>query len=337
VTISNSHATGNVTTVSHSVYVDGDGNYIEGVVDESGQVIDASKIPPNDHGYILSVYRGVAQVGGLLGTAAYVNMTGSYATGDVTAAWGEQIGGLVGVVTGLYPGRSFPNKIADSFATGNVIGGATVGGLVGEIGYLLIDDTNPVKVDNSYATGNVTGRFECQNPTVYACGMIGGLIGSSVRSDISNSFATGNIRTTTNNPMNNMGGLVGGMSYGGSISDSYATGTVIGNGGRDVGGLVGGGGVGISNSYYEDANVVMSREAAPARSEMGGIVDDVRLNESKETQRKIRNSGANGTYSGNRSSLSPYIYQDDESGYSARVTAVSVEEAECGEDDEDCS
>jgi hypothetical protein len=246
-----------------------------------------------------------------------------------------QIGGLIGVVTGSWDGEPFPNVVRNSFATGNVTGGEKVGGLIGEVGYLLLGENNPILVDNTYATGNVTGTRATNS---LGGGMIGGLIGSSSHSNISNSHATGNVLVNADGATYYLGGLVG-RQDGGSISDSYATGTVVGNGGLATGGLVGGNRLGngtVSDSYYQDANTVAASETTPVRMETGGIVDNVRLNESESTRKERENTTTARGSQRSGSSLNQYIYQDDESGYSAYVKAVSVED-ECEDGEEDCN
>jgi hypothetical protein len=256
------------------------------------------------------------------------NIENSYAAGDVTSFDGTSIGGLVGFTSGV--GYSMTN----SFASGNVTGGEKVGGLIGE----LIGTT---KVDNTYATGNVTGTRETD--TMRGGGMIGGLIGSSNGGIVSNSHATGNVMVvdnstvvdgTTGGRTNNVGGLIGNQMYG-SVNDSYATGTVVGNGGDNTGGLVGNnyGGT-VNDSYYQDSNVVRAAENAPIRAEIGRILEDVRSRESDKSRSDAKGGGTPASRRGTRLSLDQFIYSDDESRYSARVKAISVED-EC-EDGEDC-
>ncbi|MCH9665324.1 MAG: hypothetical protein K0U41_05695, partial [Gammaproteobacteria bacterium] len=84
----------------------------------------------------------------------------------------------------------------------------------------------------------------------------GGLVGASYGGSISNSYATGNVSSgssTSTSKSSTSGGLVGGASYGGSISSSYATGNVSSASYYSYstsGGLVGWTSTGsISNSY----------------------------------------------------------------------------------------
>ncbi|MFA7689427.1 MAG: GLUG motif-containing protein, partial [Bacilli bacterium] len=74
---------------------------------------------------------------------------------------------------------------------------------------------------------------------------VGGLVGRSEGSTITNSYATGNVTGERG-----VGGLVG-RSEGSTITNSYATGNVTGD--WDVGGLVGDNDGTLNNSYrYEN-------------------------------------------------------------------------------------
>ena len=84
---------------------------------------------------------------------------------------------------------------------------------------------NNSDISNSYATGNVKGS------NVFMDGVTGGLVGHMNNSDISNSYATGNVEG-----FGWTGGLVGEMNDS-NISNSYAMGNVKGM--VSVGGLIG--------------------------------------------------------------------------------------------------
>ncbi|MFG1431392.1 GLUG motif-containing protein, partial [Xanthobacter sp. V2C-4] len=106
-----------------------------------------------------SFAQGVVQVGddgragGLVGYNSAGTISGSLATGAVTAGFGitGTAGGLVGVNSAA---------ITNSYATGNITGGATAGGLVG---------VNSGTVANSYASGTLPS----------AAAPYGGLIGNN--------------------------------------------------------------------------------------------------------------------------------------------------------------
>ncbi len=129
---------------------------------------------------------------------------------------------------GSLVGSAYNSTVYNSFSTGTVAGYADVGGLIGHASFSTID--------NSYATGNVIGSSGAD---------VGGLVGMSYGSKISNSHATSKV-VGVNSTI--VGGLVGYSANGGTISNSYATGSVSGN--NYVGGLVGNaGGTHIINSY----------------------------------------------------------------------------------------
>ena len=174
-------------------------------------------------GAVTSSGRGAYSVGGLAGSVStsfrpYGKIRRSYATGTVSGE--DNVGGLVGSV----PYVGFGSSISESYAISTVSGSHRVGGLVGSGG----------NISDSYATGTVSGSHR-----------VGGLVGSG-GGTISGSYATGAVSGTSPR-VHYVGGLVGSSDRHISISDSYATGTVLGGG--DVGGLVGSGGGTISGSY----------------------------------------------------------------------------------------
>ncbi|MCM5556003.1 MBG domain-containing protein, partial [Pleomorphomonas sp. NRK KF1] len=170
----------------------------------------------------------VGLFGVTLSTAAIrdVGLVGGSVTGQTN------VGALVGQNAGT---------IANAYATADVNGTTSVGGLVG-LDYGTIDGSHATgavqattkagglvgygmgnTIRDSYAEGNVTST---------SGGYIGGLVGVSASSStLTNVHASGNVSGTVY-----VGGLVG--SNASVISASYATGTV--KGANYVGGLVGG-------------------------------------------------------------------------------------------------
>lgn len=149
-------------------------------------------------------------LGGLIGANGGI-VTASYATGAVstTQSSASRIGGLVGSNSGLLNLKCY--------ATGNVTATQSsserVGGLVGY-------STGSIYM--SYATGAVS-----------SISYVGGLVGEN-QGTINQSYSTSNATGTTD-----VGGLVG-INYTGTVSDSYATGTVTLNAsGSNAGGSVG--------------------------------------------------------------------------------------------------
>ena len=177
--------------------------------------------------------------GGLVGSNDG-SIGNSHATGNVTGGqWGA--GGLVG-------GNNSTGVISGSYSTGNVIGAGSSGGFAG---------WNTGTITTSYATGNST--------TSGCCGWFGGLVGDNV-GNISDSYATGN--SVAND---RVGGLVG-NHHGGTITNSYSTGTATAWWGASyAGGLTGGNPTGtgtVINSYW---NVTTSGLAASGNAGDTGL------------------------------------------------------------------
>ena len=203
----------------------------------------------------------VTAVGGLVGLSATgSSITTSYATGNVTAASANRVGGLVGShdagaingghahgnvyglddVGGLI-GFSTTAAVNTSHATGTVTGRTNVGGLIGNRGTGVTDTTfatGTVTASGNYV-GGLIGRANsaikmsyARTGTVYGQNWVGGLVGYSTRT-IEKSFATRIV-----NGVSRVGGLVGesaSSSFG--LIDCYAQGSV--SGADKVGGLVG--------------------------------------------------------------------------------------------------
>ena len=208
-------------------------SYVTGSVIGSGDI--GGLVGRNRNGgtisgsYFTGSVRGGRDTGGLVGENSST-ISDSYATGSVNG--GNLAGGLVG---------SNEGTIRDSYATGLVTGDGDVGGLVG---------SNEGTIRDSYATGLVTGdgdvgglvgsNFDTIRDS-YATGSVrggnraGGLVGWNF-GNIHNSYAIGSVRGTDADGW--AGGLVGENNSRSTISDSYATGSVVGDS-RAAGGLVG--------------------------------------------------------------------------------------------------
>ncbi len=111
---------------------------------------------------------GSSSTGGMLGYAnAGVNITNSYATGDVSGT-GNYVGGLAGS----------SSSITNSYATGDVSGNDFVGGLVGQV----LCPSGTKTISTSYSLGSVTGTDKT-----------GSLIGGVVNTYNGTSFGTLNV------------------------------------------------------------------------------------------------------------------------------------------------
>ncbi|WP_205524424.1 filamentous hemagglutinin N-terminal domain-containing protein, partial [Rhodopseudomonas sp. WA056] len=172
---------------------------------------------------------GASNVGGLIGTT-FATVSGSHSTANVNSSIAA--GGLVGTgQTG--------SIIIDSWASGAVSGEGTLGGLVGQtLG----------AITRSYASGAVTAS------TYWAGGLVGYAEDTTV---IQSSYALGAVTAAGGYS----GGLVG--ATGGTIANSYATGAV--SGGSYLGGLVGvlsAGGT-VSGSYWDVTTTGLSSGGGP--------------------------------------------------------------------------
>ena len=177
------------------------------------------------------------RAGGLVGTSTTVGqVTGSYATGDVTVTDANgRAGGLLGrVASGA--------DVYGSYATGDVRvrgGNSIAGGLVGKA------DGAGTTVNDSYATGDVSasGAGVRNVPASQLGNLLGGLAGElTTGAQITASYATGAVSTTTDAANSILGGLVGRMTEANTlVRATYATGAVTANGGgtNNVGGLLG--------------------------------------------------------------------------------------------------
>ena len=150
-TIYNSHSSANAASTSSQV----------------GGLVGETDVGSISNSYATGAVAGTNYVGGLVGYMPIGGaITGSYASGDVTAT-GDQVGGLVGYMS--TNSASYPS-VTDSYATGAVAGGIGVGGLVGS----LVNGS----IANSYSSGAVSGTAG-----------IGGLVGASAPgTTIANSF-----------------------------------------------------------------------------------------------------------------------------------------------------
>ena len=177
------------------------------------------------------------RAGGLVGNNTTVGqVTGSYATGDVTVTDANgRAGGLLGrVASGA--------DVYGSYATGDVRvrgGNSIAGGLVGKA------DGAGTTVNDSYATGDVSasGAGVRNVPASQLGNLLGGLAGElTTGAQITASYATGNVSTTTDAANSILGGLVGRMTEANTlVRAAYATGAVTARGGgtNNVGGLLG--------------------------------------------------------------------------------------------------
>jgi len=191
-------------------------------------------------------------IGGFVGSNSGA-IIDSYSTGSVIGNGDEGfVGGFVGS-NGYCDdgGNCRGGTISGSYSTGDVYGAKSfIGGFAGSNGYCN-DKGNCIggTISYCYSTGGVTGDED----------FVGGLVGSNGDGDCSEgkcykgTILNSNSRGNVYGGKGFVGGLVGSNGYcndsdgkcygGGVISDSYSTGSVVGNGegdeGNNVGGLAG--------------------------------------------------------------------------------------------------
>ncbi|MFA6036979.1 MAG: GLUG motif-containing protein [Legionellales bacterium] len=178
--------------------------------------------------------------------------------------------GIFGVTQGVTQSAEITNVNLDNI---NIIGKSYVGTLVGRAkSGTKISNVNAsaseVNADSSHV-GGLVGRLEgasvarntIQNASVDVTvkssnAEVGGIVGSVVYSDISNSHTLGTVSGSTR-----VGGIIGRFEYSSTLSNSFAEGFVSGN--SYIGGLVGGAGSSaqITNSYATGNVVATSGEA----------------------------------------------------------------------------
>ena len=210
---------------------------------------------------------GEYKVGGvddLKALATYVN--GGNSTSGMTFIMSEDID-LSGEANWTPIGIDYTNSFKGNFdGNGHVIKN------------LKIDrETSNYQGLFGYAQDGEIKNIGLENVDIKGKMMVGGLVGSSSSSSISNSYATGNVTGQGAS----VGGLAGDTS--GSISNSYATGSVSGAG--YVGGLVGSSLSTITNSYATGA-------VSGTGNTVGGLAG--------HASSSISNSYATGAVSGKR-------------------------------------
>ena len=150
-TVSNSHATGTVTSTNP------DESRVGGLV---GEFEGTSEITGSSADVVVT---GTVFAGGLVGVSGIGTVISrSYVTGDVTG--NKFVGGLVGSADGTH--------IADSYSSGSVRGTDSVGGLVGS--------AKAADIADSYSSGSVSGTSSSS--------LFGGLVGYASTTTFSSSF-----------------------------------------------------------------------------------------------------------------------------------------------------
>jgi hypothetical protein len=161
----------------------------------------------------------VGSIGGLIGThrGDLIRTSADTDITNITVATGTSSMRLY--VGGLVGDKQQSGDVRDSSASGNILITFMDYQTV-FVGGLLGSSSGAIadSVSNSFATGNITTSSDYYS-------RIGGLIGNSFDTTVDNSFATGNINATAGT----MGGLIGQSN--GYIFSSFAIGTVTGDAG----------------------------------------------------------------------------------------------------------
>lgn len=197
-TITNCHVTG---TVSGALYTGGFVGFADNsVISNSSSLANVTTSSTVAGGFI-----GWAMVNG-----APLTINNNFATGTVNGT--GVVGGFFGQATS---GEAAPTvNISQNYATGNVtITGATTSNAGGFVGLVTVD------MDRNWASGSVSDT----GGTNHVGGFVGEVATGSMTPTITRSYATGNITGSGANA----GGFAGFID-GATISDSYATGTVVG-------------------------------------------------------------------------------------------------------------
>ena len=192
----------------------------------------------------VTLYGQSAYVGGLVG---YMNsnssVSNSYASGSLQADISYKSG--MSAVGGLI-GYSYTNAVVNScYATGTVTSGNATTCPANAYAGGLVGYSYKITVTDSYATGEVRSNGQ----TSYAGGLVAYLSGT-----VSNCYATGTVYAYSSNAKAYAGGISG-FAGGSVIEKSHATNAVSGytkasNGETYVGGLLGYGGANIDKCYF---------------------------------------------------------------------------------------
>lgn len=213
-------ATGTLDHIKNNLgTVHGSGNIIGGIVGymQNGTISDSNSSANTDGGLM---------IGGFVGRMDNGQITRSFASGSATSNQSEYVVMKTGLFAGGFAGFIGSGIITNSYATGDVsTSGGYAGGFAGYMG-------GQVTVSQSYSTGNVSGMQEIFDNVTFNPNYIGGFVGQTSSTNLSKTFATGNVTS--------VGDYIGGYAgdvYSGVINDAYESGTVTGNG--NVGGFAG--------------------------------------------------------------------------------------------------
>lgn len=219
--ISNCTVTGGEVVARDNKYAGG----IVGLASDETRIVDCKVVD--------TVIKAYSYGGGIVGELDdKSSIENSYSNAEVKVAT-SYAGGLAGAVNGK-------SLIKSGYSEGNVSSSQYAGGLVGT----LCDNAT---ISESHATGDVTAKNY----------IAGGLVGEAVSSTIDNTYARGDVFGKTG-----VGGLVGhfarrNLNTKNSVTNSYSTGVVTGQGTTRYGAFNG-----RSDVVYKGANFYNSKTAS---------------------------------------------------------------------------
>ncbi|TWB43924.1 MBG domain-containing protein [Nitrospirillum pindoramense] len=196
----------------------------------------------------ITVTNADSHVGALVGANGGGQITNAYVSGTLTfsGGGGYGVGGIVGIQYngGTITGSTSMADVNLSFVNG---GQGYAGGVLG-----VTADLSATAINTSYAGGTITVTG---GGGVGGQALAGGLAGIST--NISNSYSTATVTETSGRSVDEIGGLVG-QSATGTISNSYASGTISAPGTK-IGGLIGFNvSATINNSYWDKQTTGLS-------------------------------------------------------------------------------
>ena len=201
--ISNANATGGAVNGRYS---------IGGLVGQNYGIIDNVTVKQK-------VITGSSNVGGLIGANNRAVSNATVKGGSVTGS-SYQVGGLIGIM-----GSGNISNVG--VMEGKIKGNAYIGGLIGQA-------SNNIVIEKAYAQAEVTGTSN----------KVGGLIGYaggssySAMLQVNNSYSKGEIIVNGGTSASRIGGLIGETSYT-TITNSYTATKLTTTGSSGIGGLVG--------------------------------------------------------------------------------------------------
>lgn len=224
--------------VSHVEFAENTQSYIGGIIGRNRGEVSRCE----NHGGIY----GRQYVGGIIGideTGRSAGIVNCFNYGQISgrANDGNAIEGIGGIVGGMDP-RNTINLVENSENHGKIVAKGNLSGIGGIIGCEVGSSTSYMLI---ITNSRNFGEIEAEGNSASANGRIGGLIGGGNRIYFEgNSGNEGEIRAES---LDNVGGLVGNVSYGVFGSGSYNTGEIAGM--RNVGGLLGSGGSEFRGCY----------------------------------------------------------------------------------------